>query len=278
MAGSTSGAARPSGLRPLAILVAGALLSTCGATVEEVQLRIDDAERGVVIAALSVPVPEGQQDNVVNSIAYKSAEHQRQRFPACGISSALYDRGEVLRLDIRAEFTDAAQANSKSNCLAPHSQTPSIAFMREPGMLWDTYVTTFAVRHATEPCDTCAHPPRLFPRSMALTVPGTVSRIEDLSDILGARVAARRVDADTVRADVQETGNYAQLNRDYFARLPGRDRKIDVLSLRITSTEAHYDLGTFLSGFGLLFGSGLALELGRRAFRRRGTGNPDGGG
>lgn len=256
-------------LRALALLVSGSLLATCGGTVQEVRLRIAGDEHGTIVARISAPILPAQRNDPDNSFSYKEAETRSGRIAHCGVHPTLYTHNGTVRLDLHAEFTNAAAANRMWTCAAPDAQEPSIALERTPGMLWDTYVTTISLRNETLPCETCTQPPHLFPRSMFLTVPGDAGEPHDLSDILGARVDFHHLGGDTVRADVRTVGNYGQTSRAYFSRHPGQNHKNDVLSFQVTSSSPNYNLGHVIQVLGLLFGSGFVLGFAKWLFNRR---------
>jgi len=171
----------------------------------------------------------------------------------------LYRRDAVLRLDVRTEFSDTEDINSILNCAAEEVDRPTVEFSMESGYLWNTYHTSFSMQTPMDPCRarTECPPFQMFPERLIISVPGKM---------VGAQMQFARAGADRVELRLRMADNYPVIVGAHM-RAHGRDW-FDVLKVDITSSEFRYDINTILAVLGLIFGSGLLIELMRRLFRR----------
>jgi hypothetical protein len=153
----TGGASRGAFGRLVTVFGAAALsaaLGACYSRVDEIRMRIDKEEKGVVIAIVSAELkdPDVDTDELKNDQAYAELEEiQTKLIAPCAISHRLYRRRGVAHLDLRGRFEDTDELNSILNCGAQHMEEPSVEFERHDGFFHNSYVTSFSITQITGP-------------------------------------------------------------------------------------------------------------------------------
>lgn len=153
-------------------------------------------------------------------------------------------------------------------CVAEEMDRLNVDFSVDSGYFWNTYKTTFFIRSAARGCspEGCV-PFQTFPQRFVLSVPGKIEATRNLSNVVGGRIALERVGPDSVELKALPVSNYrAALNRHF--RTHGRNG-FDIMKVEVTSSDFRYDINTILAVLGLVFGSGLLIEVLRRLFRRK---------
>ena len=257
------------GLRPrianaaLALVLVLSILG-CHSQVDEMRMRIDEAEQGSLTAQVSANVEDADsEEELANSATYQELNDIRGELTTrCNVRNVLYMRETTAYLDLRSAFTDVDDLNSMLRCAAINVREPSVEFERHDGFLRNRFIVRFTIsqerRRCAEGPAECAPPPS-FPRVLLLTVPGKVHAINNLSRLVGINLASRQIDDDTVRVEVRPAADYRAQNRRHFADRPNAE-EMDELKVEIVSRVANYNLGTFLSVIGIIVGSGLFFK------------------
>jgi len=258
-----------------------ALLASCYSHVDEIRMRIDKEEKGVVIALVSADLqdPDIDTDELKNDQAYQELEYLQTKVIApCTISHRLYRRRGKAFLDLRGRFEDADELNSILNCGAQHIEEPSVEFERHDGFFHNRYVTRFSITQMTEACGTpeeCDDQPVLFPRVLTLTIPGKVDRIESSGSPLGFDIQTRELDDNSAQVRIREQPNRGALLSRHFRG--STEPRRDTLTVEIRSFESNYNLNTIISVVGVIFGSGVLIQLSKLLFSRlrKGSDGPE---
>jgi hypothetical protein len=248
----------------LALFVAAGLAG-CRSQVDELRMRINDAEEGTFSGAVSGEIWQNEQDDPEHSDVYMELNTLSENMTRCNVTHLLYEREGRERLDVRAAFTDIDDLNSILSCAAQQVKEPSVEFERHDGFFWNTFIVRFTANDDSPACadrNDCP-PPSAFPRVLLLTVPARVHAIHDRSQIVGVDVRARQVDDNTVRVEVRPQADYRAANLRYFAGRRERTRR-DVLKIEVVSRQANYNINTIVSVIGVIFGSGFLIQLSRR--------------
>lgn len=264
--------ARPILLVAFCLLLLSAGLVACVSQVDEIRMKIDKDEKGALVTLISAPLsgpelPDGEwsllsPEELRESTGFREFNEYTEQLSRCAITNRIYQRQRRVRLDLRAPFEDVDDLNSIFSCGAQVFEEPGVSFERHDGFIRNTYITHFEITQPALRCDgadgDCRDSETYFPRVLTLTVPGKVDRVNNFSDLVGLTVQSRQVDDDTVRIEVAllPAAQYREANLRYFH---GRREQLrrDVLRIQIVSKELNYDLGTIVSVFGLIVGSGL---------------------
>jgi hypothetical protein len=109
-----------------------------------------------------------------------------------------------------------------------------------------------------------------------LTIPGKVGEISSSGSPLGFNIRTRQVDDDTVRVEIREQPNRGVLLSRHFSGQSEQPRR-DTLNVQIRSLESNYNLNTMISVVGVIFGSGVLIQLSKLLIsrvRKAGSGSP----
>jgi hypothetical protein len=270
--------------RPLAALLASVGLAGCIHQVDEMRLRLDQDRHGLFTISGSTPFEE-VSDGSGNSSSDKKAALFQQKLKACGLTSSLYTKQRKLHVNARMAFATPEELVSAVQCAPTQALALDLNMKRDEGILWTTYTTrlTLAQPLASLGSD---HKPQVnglfdFPRSLVLSVPGTIRSVDDKSGILGMRIATAtdqagdvttRLAPDSAAASKRAAlGEQARRRFEQGALTAPQVPKVgtDALDLTIVSYERKYQLQHILSLLSIAFGSGILLEVIRRLRRRR---------
>jgi hypothetical protein len=80
------------------------------------------------------------------------------------------------------------------------------------------------------------------------------------------------LDDDTVRVQIRELPNRGELVSRQFGQQQEEPRR-DTLNVQIRSRESNYNLNTLISVVGVIFGSGLLIQLSKLLMSRLRTGS-----
>jgi hypothetical protein len=251
-------------------------LGQCRAGIDELRLKVSSSGDGAVIARASVTLEQSDLDDMANSSAANEIRGISERVAPCGVSQRLYQRGRVLRLDVRADFSDSEDLNSMLNCAAAEWDQPTLQFSLERGYFWDRYRTTFSIRRETPRCaggdSLCDSELNFFPKRLFLSVPGRIDTVANLTNIVGAHVLDHVVGDNVASLELQPMRDYEAANRANFRA--NAANRMDVMKIEVSSYDFRYDLNTIASVLALVFGSGLVFEIFRRVSRRRARAAP----
>ena len=150
---------------------------------------------------------------------------------------------------------------------------------RDEELLRYTYVTTIRFEQPRAEIDFAdenkisLNSTDTFPRELSLTVPGTISKIDNATDILGADFKTEEYGTQEVRAMLTERVNAEALKDAVVAKLKkevaaGRISALDVsgiprnvYAVTVTSYQWRVKFQDILSIAGVLFGSGFLLQF-----------------
>lgn len=259
-----------------------AATTACNTQIEEIRLRINEDEKGALVAMLSAPTSSNNMqeadisvltgNELEQSTGYQTLNQVASHMVRCKLEGRIYQRRAQMRLDLRGAFEDVEELNSILRCSAQTYEEPSVEFERHEGFFSDNYVTRLSITQLAFRCGTPREPCRpgtVFPRLITLTIPGRFVSVQNQSEMIGLNVVPRQVDGDTVQFQISPTPDFAARNARYFAQHRTARTRRDMLRLEISSNKPKYDLGTIISVVGMIFGSGLLLQISRWLLRRR---------
>lgn len=273
---------RLSRLRACGIVCAALLLQSCNHQIDEMHIRLSPDQSGTFSAQGSVSVDDADLADLDNSFEYGQAKKIEGRLRDCGLSAKTYTRGQSLRVDARSDFDNPEDLNSLMQCVPTTWKDSSINVRRTEGWMSDSFVTTLSVRQnvlnriAGRPPTFSLLDFKDFPTRLSLFVPGTVSRVENQSSVLGGTVNISQPERDLallelkldplskVRAQYQEAETQAAKTGK-----TGAGAREDIIKVVVYSSKWKFSIDNFLTLAGIIFGSGLLFELSRRIFRVR---------
>ena len=261
------------------LLTVPLLLSGCSTVVESARIEIaeDLSASGQVLLSTAFPKSEY---TTLESVTGQFVEKAN----SCGATTRTYGSKERGRAYVQANAStkNRDELDALARCGAFGHAEPRIRVSVIDSLLWKSYQTQFSMRAGA--FDLLG---KNFPEQMNITVPGSIKEVSDTSNTLFYRRSVTTEGDNTVNVVIEsktltpeEEASFkakvckgkvrnCELSESDLEALPN-DLKYATVNLSIASRKPKYDLQTITTVFGLLFGSGVVLQLLTRAGRRKG--------
>lgn len=270
------------------------LLTGCVHQLDEVRIFVAEDASGTLVAS-------GHSKNTntdPNSSSQKKLREFKDDLEECGLNVSSHQGSQRLSLEITSEFSTPDLLVSSLRCAFSSWDGFDISIAKESGVLYDTRLTTVEMSRPTfaEMVDYTGRTPD-FPKEFFLTIPGEIDTYTLDGSAVGVDAQIEKISENQIRAtferDREEGGAYLELKQRMDAELEARfagmseeevkrviqaeiaEYSTDVISIAVESKTARFSLNEIIAVLGVIFGSGLALELARRVFRVRVVDNDD---
>lgn len=262
------------------------LLTSCSHKIDEMRFRFDADRKGAFTASGSTTLSDTEIADIDNSSTASDVKLFQKKMDDCGFKTASYVKSNEMKLDVRAAFESPEELSSMIGCAPVSWKEFDISVERQQGVFYTTFITHFLMRQprfhaADESGNVNAANITDVPRKLYFSVPGSVDDIANLSSIAGLKIDVQRRDEETVfvestasvEAAKERANQLAEVQKKWTAGTVNAgniaEQGTDQLEFKITSHENKFALQDILSVIGIIFGSGLLLELTRRVFRVR---------
>lgn len=262
------------------------LLTSCSHKIDEMRFRFDADRKGTFTASGSTSLSDSDIADIDNSSTAEGVKKFQEKLTDCGFKTASYVKRPEMKLDVRASFESPEELSSMIGCTPISWKEFDISVERQQGVFYTTFITHLSMR---QPRFNVADSGGIIsaakitdvPRKLYVSVPGSVDDIVNLSSIPGLKIDVQRRDEETVLVEAtaseelakERANQLAEVQRQWTAGIVNAaniaEQGTDQLEFKITSHENKFALQDILSVIGIIFGSGLLLELTRRVFRVR---------
>ena len=270
-------------------------LSSCTVITDRMRFHFDDERRGSFSLAAHADAGKPEKDEDEKDPFHTKKDPLEQaiedKMKACGLSGMVF-RGanDDEHINARGSFNYPDELEMSLACIPSGWDVVRVQSKRDEALLRYVYVTTIRFEQPQAEVDfgednkISLNSTDTFPRELSLTVPGTISKVENDTNILGVDFKAEQYGTQEVRAMLTERTNASDLKDALVAKLKKEVAagKIDgtnlstlprnVYAVTVTSYQWRVTFQDILSIAGVLFGSGFLLQfIGSRlsAGRRR---------
>ena len=261
-------------------------LSSCTITTDRMRFHFDDERRGSFSLAAHAHLgksDEDEKENEEDPFHTKKTPLERaieDKMKACGLSGLTFrEKGEE-HINARGSFAYPDELETSLACIPSGWDVVRVQSKRDEGLLRYTYVTTIRFEQPRAEVDFGAPGNNVdvntidrFPMELSLTVPGTISKVDNDTHILGADFKAEQYGTQEVRAMLTKRANADDLAKDLRKKVEnevaaGRidqakaaDLPRNIYAITVTSYQWRVKFQDILSIAGVLFGSGFALQF-----------------
>jgi hypothetical protein len=222
----------------------------------------------------------------------RDLEKARKRLTECSLDVIQHRNESRVTIEVSTSFSSPDVLRSKVRCAMNEWREVDFAVERNKGLIYDTFVTRVVLGRSA-----LGGQSHDFPREIYLTVPGYVSSKDFESNLVAESIEINEVATDQISIKIGRGPNhFAELdqmratakrsallscelisaaNEQEFDPDGGSKDCIDegihdfyteILKIEIESTIEKFSLQEIIAFFGVIFGSGLILELARRVF------------
>jgi len=276
-------------LRPLRVVsVIGLLvgLSSCSVTTDRMRFHFDDERRGSFsLAAHADHVGKNDEGEEKNDPLHARKDPLERaiedKMKACGLAGLTFrTEDDVEHINARTSFNYPDELEMSLACIPSGWDVVRVQSKRDEGLLRYTYVTTIRFEQPQVEVDfdslvknVSVNTLDRFPMELSLTVPGTISKVDNDTHILGADFKAEQYGTQEVRAMLTKRANADDLAKglqekienevaaDRIDQAKAADLPRNVYAITVTSYQWRVKFQDILSIAGVLFGSGFLLQF-----------------
>lgn len=271
------------------------ILSGCSYQLDEIRVFVDENRNGTVVA-------NGHKDISANTDLeeiQKDLSQIRERLEDCQLDVLTRLGRREATLEVSSEFSSPDILRSRIRCALPKWKDVDFSVTLDEGILYDTYATQIVMERATVSSKNNGD----FPKEFYLTVPGRIISHQTDSSLLAGKIDAEEISRDQIsikvgrgptleeeedrlfeimerelkefcdtdqkppNADIQlETEQFIGTDQEECIKR-AEDYHSERLVITIKSQVARFSLEEIIAILGVIFGSGLLIELARRVFK-----------
>ncbi len=271
--------------RNVAHLIVFFILTSCTARVNEMSIKTNDDLSGHFMLDGSAYLSGKTEEEERKDENYLKAEKIRDSLQGCFDDNSLFYKDHQVFIVINHKFDNSDDLQSRVKCTPSEWKSFKYESKKNSGLFYDEYIINFRIEQdvlkniapiGQKPFLIDNQELRYFPAALKIVMPGNIYSFIDKSALLDGTTSSKIVSDSAFQMKLfieDKRPNREKLLQGTMTAInSGRIPKlnyVDYMEFELHSRKWKFDLTIIISIAGIIFGSGLILELAGRLFRAR---------